>query len=167
VASALTLGSTSGCIPGLGGYSFKGGSFPSNIKTIAVLPFENETTRLELTQELNDVLRDVPRALGVTLSSEETANAVLRGRITSYTVQTPSSYRSDAAAGTVEVLQREVTIVVTVEIVDKGKNEILWETRGLVGSGQYLEASETEDVAMRTALKLLRQKIIDGAQSNW
>ena len=147
-------------------YSFKTGSFPKEIKTIAVLPFENETTRLELTQELSDALRDVPRALGVSLAAEGSADAILRGRITTYRLETTAN-RAAESGNTTEVLQRQVTIVLTVELVDVKKNEILWESTGLVGNGQYLEATETEDVGMKVALKLLRQKIVDGAQSTW
>jgi hypothetical protein len=160
VAALLALGSASGC------YKFTGGTFPQDIKTIAILPFENETTRLELTQELSNVLRDVPNALGVRPASEELANAVLRGRITNYVTETPT-YTGNATTGTAVVLQRQVTIVLTVELVDRLRNEILWESSGVSGVGQYLEASETEDVGMRLALKQIRQKILDGAQSNW
>ena len=61
VAAAALLATLAGqgCV-----YGFSGGSLPSSIETIAVLPFENETSRLELTQELHDaLLREVPRSL--------------------------------------------------------------------------------------------------------
>jgi hypothetical protein len=148
-------------------YSFRAGSFPSDIRTIAVVPFENETSRLELTQELHDaLLREVPRSLGLRQAGEDVADAILRGRITSYT-QTVPAYRPTAAGDRAEVLQRQVTIMIAVELVDVQRNEIIWESRGLSGEGQYLDASETEEVGMRLAIALLRQRIIDGAQSNW
>jgi hypothetical protein len=150
-----------GCI-----YSFRAGGLPSNIRTIAILPFENETTRLELTQELYDVLRDIPGALGVRPAAEDVADAVLRGRITGYTLTTPN-YRAGPGGDRAEVLQRQVSVVIAVEIVDRTRNEILWESRALSGEGQFLEATETEEVAMTVAIKLLRQRIVDGAQSNW
>jgi hypothetical protein len=157
------------CVLGIQGclYSFKGGQFPAHIRTIAVLPFDNQTPRLELTQELHDVLlRDVPRSLGLRQAGEDVANAVLRGRITSYTVTVPA-YRPSAAGDRAEVLQRQVTVLVAVELVDMVNNEIIWESRSLSGEGQFLDASETEDVGLRLAITLLRQRIIDGAQSNW
>jgi hypothetical protein len=148
-------------------YSFRGGSFPSHIRTVAVVPFENETTRLELTQELHEVmLRNLPRALGVRSAGEEVADAVVRGRITRYDVATPN-YRPTAAGDRAEVLQREVVLTIQVEIVDVVENVILWEDSGLRAEGQYLEASETEEVGKEIALELLVQRIVDGAQSNW
>jgi hypothetical protein len=148
-------------------YSFRAGSLPSDIRTIAVLPFENETPHLEVTQALHEVLlREVPRSLGIQQAGEDVADAVLRGRIMSYVVTTPA-YRPAIAGDRAEVLQRQVTIMLQVELVDMRRNEIIWESRGLSGEGQFLDASETEDVGMRLAVLLLRQRIIDGAQSNW
>ena len=161
VLLALALGSQ-GCL-----YSFRAGSFPPHIRTIAVLPFENETPRLELTQELHDaLLLEVPRSLGIRTAGEDVADAVLRGRITSYTTTTPS-YRPSADGDRAEVLQRQVTIAVVVELLDVSRNEIIWESSGVTGQGEYLEASETEDVGRAIAIRLLRQRIVDGAQSNW
>ena len=157
------------CVLGMHGcfYSFKAGTFPDWIDTIAVLPFDNQTARLELTQELHDVLlREVPRSLGLRQAGEDVANAVLRGRITSYTVTVPA-YRPSATGDRAEVLQRQVQVLVAVELVDMVRNEILWESRSLSGEGQFLDASETEEVGLRLAINLLRQRIIDGAQSNW
>jgi hypothetical protein len=148
-------------------YSFRGGSFPEHIRTIAVVPFENETTRLELTQELHDVLlRNLPRALGVRSGGEDVADAVVRGTINSYDIAAPN-YRPTAGGERAEVLQRQVVISVRVEIVDLVENVILWEDQAVRAEGEYLVASENEDVGKEIALELLVQRIVDGAQSNW
>lgn len=159
---ALTV-LASGCI-----YSFRAGAgFPPYIRTMAVLPFENTTTRFELTQELYSVLqREVPRSLGIRAGAEEVADAVLRGTITSYTLGSPL-YRPGATGDRAEVLVRDVSITVDVELVDLVENEILWEGRGVSGRGQYLEDSESEETAKEEALQLLLRQIVDGAQSNW
>ena len=60
-----------------------------------------------------------------------------------------------------------MTLSVQVEIVDLVENVILWEERSVQAEGQFLEASETEEVGRAEALELLVQKIVDGAQSNW
>lgn len=148
-------------------YSFRAGAgFPDHIRTIAVLPFENQTNRFELTDELHQqLLRELPPALGIQPGGEESADAVVRGVITGYDVSAPS-YRQ-GADGAAEVLQREVSVRVQVQIVDRQQNLILWENRGLRERGQYLEASETEEVAREEAIELLVQAIVDGAQSNW
>ena len=48
--SALFLG---GCL-----YGFAGGGLPSHIKTVAVLPFDNQTPEPTLTQEINTAVRE-------------------------------------------------------------------------------------------------------------
>jgi len=148
-------------------YSFRAGAgFPDYIRTVAVLPFENETNRFELTDNLyQELLDQLPRALGLQPASENTADALVRGVITGYDVSTPNYRSSDAGAA--QVLQREVTLRVQVQIVDLQEGLILWEDRGLSSRGQYLEASETEDVAVQEAIELLVQSVVDGAQSNW
>jgi hypothetical protein len=60
-----------------------------------------------------------------------------------------------------------VSIGVSVEIIDLVENVILWESRALVVQGEFLEASETEEVGRLEAIELLVQKIVDGAQSHW
>ena len=41
------------------------------------------------------------------------------------------------------------------------------EIDSLLGEGQFLEAGETEEIGRAAAIKLLVQRIVDGAQSNW
>jgi hypothetical protein len=149
-------------------YSFRAGSFPpEHIQTMAVLPFENETDRFELTQEVHQALsRDLPRALGVQTGSEQNADAVVRGTIRRYDLTAPL-YRTGADQTRTDVLQREVNISVQVEIVDVVENVILWENGSIMARGQYLDASETEEVGRNEAIEILVQSIIDGAQSNW
>jgi len=158
----LVVGALAGC-----NYSFRAGAgFPDYIRTVAVLPFENETNRFELTDNLyQELLDQLPRALGLQPASENTADAMVRGVITGYDVSTPNYRSSDSGAA--QVLQREVTLRVQVQIVDLQQGLILWEDRGLSARGQYLESSETEQVAVQEAIELLVQSVVDGAQSNW
>lgn len=162
---ALLVVALSGCM-----YSFKAGSFPpEHIKTIAVQPFDmgDNVTRFELTGEIYaELLRNLPRALGIRTAGEDIADAVVRGSITRYDVVAPN-YRAASTGQAPEVLQRQVTIVVSVEIVDLVENVILWEGRSVSAQGTFLEASETEEVGRIEAIELLVQKIVDGAQSNW
>ena len=149
-------------------YSFQAGSFPPpHVKSIAVLPFDNETNRFELPGELYDQLvRNLPSALGIRTAGEEVADAVVRGSIRTYEVRAPN-YRAAIQGQPAEVLQRQVNIVVSVEIVDLVENVILWESSSVVAQGEFLEASETEEIGRIQAIELLVQKIVDGAQSNW
>ncbi len=148
-------------------YSFTAGAgFPEHIRTIAVVPFENETNRFELTQEVHEaLLRQLPRSLGLTTAGEEAADAVVTGTILRYELAAPLYRRG--AQESVQVLQREVTLVVRVEVLDRENYTILWDQQQLRVVGQYLDASETEDVGRTEAIELLVQEIVDGAQSNW
>ena len=147
-------------------YGFRSGSFPDHIRTVAILPFENDTNRFELSQEIHEeLLRELPRALGVTNAGEDVADAVVQGRIVRYDMTTPL-FRSSQQAGQVDVLQRQVSIRVEVELIDLVENLILWDDRGLSTQGQYLEG-ESEEIGRAEAIELLVQRIVDGAQSNW
>jgi len=165
VACLGTLGvvvATAGC-----NYSFRAGSFPpEHVRTIAIEPFENETTRFELSAELYDqLLRNLPAALGIRTAGADLADAIVRGSITRYDVAAPN-YRAGAAGAPPEVLQRQVSISVRVEIIDLVDNVILWESANLAAQGEFAEGAP-EDEGRQIAMDLLVQRIVDGAQSNW
>lgn len=165
LCAAALLGTLllSGCL-----YSFKAGSFPpSYIKTIAVEPFNNQTDRFELTGELyQDLLKNLPSALGIRTAGADVADAVVKGTIENYSVAAPN-YRTGQPGQAAQVLQRQVTITVKVQIIDQVHNVVLWEDSGVVGQGQFADATQTEDVGRAQAITALVQKIVDGAQSNW
>ncbi len=147
-------------------YGFRSGSFPEHIRTVAILPFDNDTNRFELTQEIHQqLLRELPRALGVTNAGEDVADAVVQGRIVRYDMTAPL-FRAGDQLGQVDVLQRQVNIRVEVEMIDLVENLILWDDAGLSTQGQYLEG-ESEEIGRIEAIELLVQRIVDGAQSNW
>ena len=150
------------------GYSFRAGTFPPpHVQTIAIEPFENETDRFDIGGEIYDqLLRNLPSALGIRTAGADVADAVVRGVIRNYDVVAPN-YRAGQAGQAATVLQRQVNIVVEIQIIDLVENVIPWEDRAVRAEGQFLEASETEDVGRAEAIELLVQKIVDGAQSNW
>jgi hypothetical protein len=137
------------------------------VRTVAIVPFENTTPRPEITDEVfQALLREFPRSQGLTPAEESVADAVVRGRITNYRIETPS-YRRGATGDAPEVLQREVILTVEVEILNQVDDEIHWESRNLSVRGQFLPDSEDEEVGRSIAIDLLIQQIIDGVQSNW
>jgi hypothetical protein len=164
VACAAVLGVL---VPAGCNYSFRAGSFPPpHIRTIAIEPFENETTRFELSAELYDqLLRNLPGALGIRTAGVDVADAVVRGSINRYDVAAPN-YRAGAGGAAPQVLQRQVSISVSVEIVDLVENVILWESSNVVAQGEFPEGAP-EDGGRQIAMDLLVQRIVDGAQSNW
>jgi hypothetical protein len=148
-------------------YSFRAGSFPPpHIRTIAIEPFDNQTTRFELSAELYDqLLRNLPGALGIRTAGLDVADAIVRGSITRYDVAAPN-YRAGADGRAPEVLQRQVSISISVEIVDLVENVVLWGSNGVVAQGEFPEGAPEEGGRQR-AIELLVQRIVDGAQSNW
>ena len=149
-------------------YSFRAGAgLPGHIRTVAIIPFDNDTDRFELAQEIHrELLKTLPGALGLRAAGPDVADAIVQGKINGYRVSAPN-YRSGGRGETTEVLVRRVTIGVQVEILDRAEDLILWEDRSLQGLGEYLEANETEEAARNKAIELLAQAIVDGAQSNW
>lgn len=148
-------------------YSFRAGSFPpAHIRTIAVEPFDNETTRFELSAELYDqLINNLPGALGIRTAGLDVADAVVRGSITRFDVVTPN-YTSGGAGQAPQVVQRQVSIGVSVQIIDVVQNVILWEENNLTAQGEFAEGAP-ESEGRSEAIDLLVQRIVDGAQSNW
>jgi len=156
--SALLLG---GC------YGFAGGGLPSNIKTVAVLPFDNQTPEPTLTQEINAAVRDaVEGRLGLRQASERQADAVVRGTITRYEPDLPVAYNGDdQGGGEVTVTRRLVQISVSVEVMDQANNKPLWQRSGLMVEGDYDPGQEAQ--GREKALDKLVTNIVEGAQSQW
>ena len=156
VVSILML---AGCL-----YKFSGGGLPSHIRTVAVLPFENQTAAAELTRELSDALRKgMQSRLGLRDASEARANAVVRGTITKYEPDVPVAFSADPNQAT--TARRRLQISVDVSIVDQTNGKTLWERKGLSAEGEYAERAEPD--GRRQALERIVNDVIDGAQSQW
>ena len=149
-------------------YTFQAGAgLPPHVETLAIIPFENETSRFEISQELYETLLDeLPRVFGVRTGGEEFAQAVVRGTVTRYSVEAPI-YQPNAAGDRANVLERQVLLTVNVEVVDLVNNVILWENASLQARGEFLEEAQLEDEGRQLAITRLAQAIVDGLQSNW
>ncbi len=149
-------------------YTFRAGSgLPAHVRTIAIVPFENDTGRFELTDEIHRVLMDeLPGAFGVTATGENSADAVVTGTIRSYEDDAPL-FRPGEEEGRVDVVERQVTITLEIRIVDVAENLILWDDTSLRVQGEYLEASESEEAGREEAIGRLVRSIVDGIQSDW
>ena len=148
-------------------YSFGGGGFPSDIKSLHIQSFENETVQFELDQQLFTKLQEkLPRALGVRPAGEGAADAILRGKIVRYE-DAAQNYRPGGTQTGVEVLQHQVQITIAIELINKKNNTILWESTGLTGRGEYRPQNQSDREGREQALNHIVQQIIDGAQSQW
>lgn len=148
-------------------YSFSGGGgFPSEVRTIYIAPFENQTVQFDLEQQVFRRLTEaLPRALGLRTAGEQNADAIVRGRIVRYE-DAAQSYRP-GQQGSVQDVLHQVSIVVAIEFIDVKQNLVLWESQGVTGRGEYRPDSQSDEVARTKALDALVQQIIDGAQSQW
>lgn len=148
-------------------YGFEGGGFPSHIRTIYIAPFENETPQFELQGRLFTALVDeLPGQLGLQTAGEESADAILRGRILRYD-DVAQNYRSGSNQQPGAIVGHEVQIGITAELVDVRDNVIRWEARSLTGRGTYDPGGQTEDIGQIEAIGNIIEQIISGAQSQW
>ena len=153
------LASAGGCI-----YGFHGGGFPSDVRTVAVLPFDNRTGEPALTQEVFAAIQDaVSSRLGLRQVAETQADAVVRGEITRYDPDIPLSYQ--AGQGQVNVTRRRVQITINVEIFDQKQGKPLWRQSGLTVDGEYQPPAEAD--GRKVALAKLVTQVVEGAQSQW
>jgi hypothetical protein len=156
-------GSTFGC-----NYTFAGGGgLPSHIETVYIPPIENRTTQFALTESFTDkLLEAVRRNLGVQLAAEAEADATIVAELSRYT-DTAMNFQGVEDVGAA-VFQRRVSIMAQVQIIDRSKNEIIWNGTGVDGVGEYSPADPAgETTGQDVALDNLVQKIVDGAQSQW
>jgi hypothetical protein len=149
----------SGCL-----YGFAGGGFPPAIRTVAVLPFDNQTPVPELQRELFDALRKgLQDRLNLRDAPEARAHAVVRGAIVKYEVDVPIGFSADPRQAT--SARRRLQLVLDIEIVEQATGRVLWEKKGLTAQGEYAERNEAD--GRRQAIEKAISDVVEGAQSQW
>jgi len=157
---SLVLVALTACIP----YGFTGGGLPTHIRTVAILPFDNQTATPELPRELTEAIRTgLHDKLGLRDAAEAKANAIVRGTIQRYEVDIPIGY--SASNKQVTTASRQLQLVVDIEMVDQVTGKTLWQRKGLLAQGQYEERGEA--VGRKKAIDTIVQQMIEGAQSQW
>lgn len=145
-------------------YGFAGGGLPAHVKTVAVLPFENETAAPELPLELQEALRDGLRTrLGLRDAPESRASALVRGKISRYEVDIPVGFSANPNQAT--SARRRLRVQVDIEIVDQVTGKTLWTRSGIQAEGEYSERGEAE--GRKQAIDRIVNDVIEGAQSQW
>src|SRR5690349_16634987 len=145
-------------------YGFAGGGLPSNIRTMAVLPFDNQTTSPEVQRELLDTMRrELQRRLGVRDASESRADAVVRGTIVTYDVDVPVAVSANPSQAI--TARRRLQLTIDVEIVEQDNNRVLFQRKGMRGDGDYDERAEV--AGRQKAIDKIVNDIVEGAQSQW
>ena len=145
-------------------YGFSGGGLPQHVRSVAVVPFENETASPEVQRELHELLRRELRGrLGVREAAQDRADAVVQGVIRSYDADIPVGFSADRAQAV--SARRKLQITVDISVVDQTNGRTLLERKGLKGEGEYPERGEAE--GRRLALQRIVTDVIEGAQSQW
>jgi hypothetical protein len=156
----LSLLLLTGCLYSLSG----GGGLPRHIRTVAVIPFENETANPEVAGELHLALRKtLGDRLGLREAPENRASAIVTGTIRKYEPDVAVGFSANPALAT--TARRRVQVVVDVKIVDQTTGKTLFERAGLQAEGEYAERSEP--AGRKQALDRIVSDIIEGAQSQW
>jgi hypothetical protein len=156
LSTALAL---SGCV-----YGFAGGGLPPSVRTIAIIPFDNQTPSAELQQEFMARLRRELRSrLGVREAGEAQASAVVRGLITRYEPDIPIAFSSDRTQSV--AARRKLQLTIDIEIYDQTAGRVLWARKGMTAEGEYAERAEAD--GRRQAIEKLVNDVIEGAQSQW
>ena len=158
VGLLLSLVAVSGC------YRFAGGGLPPHVKTIAVLPFDNEAGSPEIPLELQEAMRQgFQSRLGLRDATEARADAIVRGKVTRYEFDIPVAFSADPAQAT--SARRRLRVQVDVEIVDQVTGRVLWSKTGMSAEGEYAERNEPQ--GRRHAIDRIVNDGIEGAQSHW
>jgi hypothetical protein len=145
-------------------YGFSQGAFPPNIKTMAIVPFDNQTASPTVQSELFDAMRsELQKRLGVRDAPQGNADAIVRGTIVAYDADVPVSF--SASPNQTLSARRKLQIVIDIEIVDQKSGKILWERKALSADGEYAERAEQE--GRKLAIQHIVNDIVDGAQSQW
>jgi hypothetical protein len=151
-------------------YGFAGGGLPPELKTVAVLPFENRTSDPTVAQEANREVREaVQSRLGLRGATEAQADVVVRGTVTRYEPDQPVSYRGTGSTGgranDVQVSKRLLQLSLDLEMIQKSDGRNLLRTRTFSVDAQYDPGREAN--GRRDALEQLINRLVQEAQSQW
>ena len=147
-------------------YGFAGGGLPRHIRTMAILPFDNETPTAELQRELLEAMRrDFQPRLGVRDAPRDRADALVRGIIRTYDVDVPVGYTANQPQAQATASRRKLQLTLDVEIVDQTTGKTIFERKGLRAEGEYAERDEAG--GRRDAIKRIVNDMVEGAQSQW
>lgn len=145
-------------------YRFAGGGLPGNIRTVAILPFDNQTSTPDLQNDLFTAMRETLQSrLNLRDASEARADAIVRGSIVKYDIDVPIGFSADPRQNA--STRRQLQLVIDVAIIDQASGRTLLERKGLAAKGEYAERNEVD--GRRQAITKIVNDIVEGAQSQW
>lgn len=163
IALLLAVASVPSCA-----YSVHTSSLPPHLKSVAIPVFENGTTEYRLEEEITTaVIERFVRNNQLRVVDERSANAVLRGRITTY--RNAVFGFSDAT----RAQEYRVAITVAVTFKDLVKNRELWADEALVKTANYYvqdvagQPARTEIDGRREAVSKIADEILTRTVEGW
>ena len=149
-------------------YGFAGGGLPPHVRTVAILPFDNQTADPLLTQQVSDAIKQAFQdQLGLRQAGEANADAVVRGVIVRYEPELAESFQpaGQTTGQPVTVTRKRVQLTLNVEVYDQREARMLWQKAGLTVDGEDDPGKESD--GRKAALDKLVKDLVDGAQSQW
>jgi hypothetical protein len=159
VLVAWLASSAAGCL-----YGFAGGGLPRDLKTVAVLPFENDTPVPEVQRELFEALRKAMQdRLNLRDAPADRADVLVTGTIKEYEIDLPVGVTADPRQAT--SARRKLQLVVDFDITNQRTGEPLASRRAERRESQYAEGAEAR--GRREAIEQFVNKLIDDMLSQW
>lgn len=167
IRAALLIGASLGVASCA--YTTSTALLPAHLKTIAIPVFENGTTEYTLEQEITKAVIDRFVADNhLKVVDERSANAVLRGKVTTYR-NTVFGF----TGGTQQAQEYRVTIGVAVTFKDQVKNRELWTEPEMVKTANYFvlpgpgRTPQTELDGRKEAITKIADEILSRAVEGW
>jgi hypothetical protein len=156
----LTLLVPAALLVGCATYTFNPAG-KSDIKSLAIERFENDTDQYELTDRMTDVVIDAFLADGnLKVLPRDNADAILIGTLRSYS-RAPSDFDEND-----EVISYSVTMTFDIALRKRGEDSDMWQEI-MNQQGIYTVATQTEQDAQDEAISLLVQEIINRTTKSW
>ncbi len=155
----VTVFAFSGC------YKFaSSGGFPTDLKTVAILPFDNQTSSADVQRELSEAMRKAFHdRLNLRDAPEDKADVIVRGVIGQYEADVPAGISANPSQ--VNVSRRTLQLVVNVEIINTKTGKPLLKQDGMDSKGSYAEGREAD--GRKQAIETMVDQMIQRSQSQW
>jgi len=157
--AVMPLLALTGCV-----YGFSGGGLPRELRTVAVLPFDNLTPVPEVQRELFEAMRKAMNdRLNLRDAPADRADLLVTGTIKSYDVDLPVGVNADPRQAT--SASRKLELVVDFVVTNQTTGVILKEANGSRRESQYPEGGEAR--GRKDAINQLINTLIDDMLSQW
>jgi outer membrane lipopolysaccharide assembly protein LptE/RlpB len=141
-------------------YSLRG-NLPEHLQTVKIVPFRSSVTEYGLEQELTSMVVEEMVSNGRLAVVTEEADAVLEGRVASFT-RTPYSYTSAE-----EIEEYRLDIRVSLTFTDMVRNENILDTQSVGEWIVYDPDEEQYSDARQRLLESAADEIIRSCLSGW